>query len=143
MAKILGEELGTSSHQPPNLVKYQWFVIVSRVILHDVKDGRILEDIHHLDPVEVDHDAATGSAGDVLHLVGLERGLQISFDLELWMIQFLIHLDIPDYGEEGNHHVKSRGGHTLKHGPASEVDPNMSLVNPMDRVLLGNSVRPS
>ena len=59
------------------------------------------------------------------------------------MIQFLIHLDIPDYCEEGNHHVKAWSRHTLKHGPAPKVDSDMSLLDPVEAVLLGSSLASS
>ena len=62
----------------PHLVKYQWFVVVRCVVLDDIKDGRVLEEIDHLDPVEVDHHAATSSAGNVLHFIGLQGRLDIS-----------------------------------------------------------------
>ena len=76
MEKILVKE--PTESLAAHLVEYQWFVIVGSVVLHDVKDGRVLEDIHHLDPVEVDHDAAAGSTGNVLHLVGLESRLEMN-----------------------------------------------------------------
>ena len=59
------------------------------------------------------------------------------------VIELLFHLNIPDNGEEGNHHVKAWGRHTLQHGPSSEVDSDMSLLDPVEAVLLGNSLTSS
>ena len=39
--------------------------------------------------------------------------------------------------------MKARGGHTLEHGPAPEVDPDMSLLDPVEAVLLGSSLMSS
>ena len=39
--------------------------------------------------------------------------------------------------------MKARGRHALQHGSASEVDPDMSLLDPVEAVLLGSSLRAS
>ena len=63
-------------------------------------------------PVKVDHNSATGSTWHVLDLISLQSGL-----------------NVPDQGQEGDHHVESGPGHALQHRPATEVDAHMSLLN--------------
>ena len=69
----------------------------------------MLENVDHLDPVKVDHDPATGAAGHILHLVSLQRGL-----------------NVPHQSQEWNHHVEAGTRHALKHDEVDKLNETVS-----------------
>lgn len=92
-----------------DLVEDERFVVVGGEVPHNVVHGGRVEDVDYLDAVEVDHDAAGGSAGDVLHLVRLQGDL-----------------DGAEGGEEGHHHVEARLRGGLEEGAAAVVDADVT-----------------
>ena len=80
-----------------DLVKNEWFVIVSRVILNNVIDSSWLKNIHNLYSIKIDHDPSTGTTGNIFDLIRLESCLNISHRSQEW-----------------NHHVEPRACHSLQ-----------------------------
>ena len=70
-----------------NLVEDERLIIVCCVVLDNLIG---LKDIHHFDPVKVDHDFTTCPAWNILDFICLESGLSI-----------------PDRCKERDHHVKA------------------------------------
>lgn len=95
-----------------DLVKDEGFVVVGGVVPHDVEHGVVVENVDHLDPVKVDHDAPAGTARHVLYLVRLERGL-----------------DGAETGEQRDHEVKSRLRHTVEEGAPAIINSDVALLD--------------
>lgn len=58
-----------------DLVEDERLVVVGCVVLHDIIHCMWDQEVHHLDPVEVDHHATACPTRYILHLICLECGL--------------------------------------------------------------------